>query len=225
MTQHHGSSRAEDVVAIAGGGWGTGEYSLGAATQLQLCVQVESASQELDELREMKEDVERRERAQATVIENQAKRLDELETLYKVRHPSSRRVAVPDLCIPFMSAFLSSATLSIAKAHGVSNHIGPQTDAVVRPNQALGLVPMALTTWNHMTKLCVLFCAMRNHEDGSTLATFICFESRAHHWVSELSRMPLTRHVIASAFRSSAMLDMLYLLYRRSASAGRSSST
>ena len=33
----------------------------------------------------MKEDVERRERAQATVIENQAKRLDELETLYKVR--------------------------------------------------------------------------------------------------------------------------------------------
>lgn len=35
----------------------------------------------------MKEDVERRERAQATVIENQAKRLDELETLYKV-HPN-----------------------------------------------------------------------------------------------------------------------------------------
>ncbi len=49
-------------------------------------LQVESASQELEELREMKEDVERRERAQATVIENQAKRLDELETLYKVRH-------------------------------------------------------------------------------------------------------------------------------------------
>ena len=47
-------------------------------------MQVESASQELEELREMKEDVERRERAQATVIENQAKRLDELETLYKV---------------------------------------------------------------------------------------------------------------------------------------------
>jgi len=47
-------------------------------------LQVENASQELEELREMKEDVERRERAQATVIENQAKRLDELETLYKV---------------------------------------------------------------------------------------------------------------------------------------------
>lgn len=45
---------------------------------------MENASQELEELREMKEDVERRERAQATVIENQAKRLDELETLYKV---------------------------------------------------------------------------------------------------------------------------------------------
>ena len=45
---------------------------------------MEQASQELEELREMKEDVERRERAQATVIENQAKRLDELETLYKV---------------------------------------------------------------------------------------------------------------------------------------------
>lgn len=37
----------------------------------------------------MKEDVERRERAQATVIENQAKRLDELETLYKVLFPCS----------------------------------------------------------------------------------------------------------------------------------------
>ncbi|CAK0740574.1 hypothetical protein CVIRNUC_001260 [Coccomyxa viridis] len=45
--------------------------------------EVETAGQELEELREMKEDVERRERAQATVIENQAKRLDELETLYK----------------------------------------------------------------------------------------------------------------------------------------------
>ena len=45
---------------------------------------METAGQELEELREMKEDVERRERAQATVIENQAKRLDELETLYKV---------------------------------------------------------------------------------------------------------------------------------------------
>ncbi|KAK9868430.1 hypothetical protein WJX84_002910 [Apatococcus fuscideae] len=40
-------------------------------------------STELVELRELREDVERRERAQAAVIENQAKRLDELETLYK----------------------------------------------------------------------------------------------------------------------------------------------
>lgn len=38
---------------------------------------------ELIALREMKEDVERRERAQADVIANQAKRLDELEHLYK----------------------------------------------------------------------------------------------------------------------------------------------
>ena len=52
---------------------------------LLACAQVEQASQELEELREMKEDVERRERAQAAVIEHQAKRLDELETLYKVR--------------------------------------------------------------------------------------------------------------------------------------------
>jgi hypothetical protein len=35
---------------------------------------------ELEELREMKEDVERRERAQATVIESQAKRLDQVRT-------------------------------------------------------------------------------------------------------------------------------------------------
>jgi hypothetical protein len=46
--------------------------------------QVEAAGAELEELRELKEDVERRERAQAAVIEHQAKRLDELETLYKV---------------------------------------------------------------------------------------------------------------------------------------------
>jgi hypothetical protein len=39
---------------------------------------------ELEELRELKQDVERRERAQATVIENQARRLEELDTLYKV---------------------------------------------------------------------------------------------------------------------------------------------
>ncbi|KAK9831534.1 hypothetical protein WJX81_006588 [Elliptochloris bilobata] len=44
---------------------------------------VAGATAELEELREMKEDVERRERAQAAVIENQAKRLEELETLYK----------------------------------------------------------------------------------------------------------------------------------------------
>ncbi len=43
----------------------------------------------------MKEDVERRERAQATVIENQAKRLDELETLYKVC-PTSPRCVTPN---------------------------------------------------------------------------------------------------------------------------------
>jgi chromosome segregation ATPase len=54
--------------------------------------EVEQASQELEELREMKEDVERRERAQATVIENQAKRLDELETLYKVRPRSGSAI-------------------------------------------------------------------------------------------------------------------------------------
>ena len=35
----------------------------------------------------MKADIERREKAQATVIENQAKRLEELETLYKVQTP------------------------------------------------------------------------------------------------------------------------------------------
>ncbi|KAK9815534.1 hypothetical protein WJX72_005298 [[Myrmecia] bisecta] len=42
-----------------------------------------SEASELEELREMKADVERRERAQASVIESQAKRLEELETLYK----------------------------------------------------------------------------------------------------------------------------------------------
>ena len=52
-------------------------------------MQVEQASAELEELREMKEDVERRERAQAALIDNQAKRLDELETLYKAGPPAN----------------------------------------------------------------------------------------------------------------------------------------
>ena len=38
---------------------------------------------ELVELRELKEDVERRERAQAAVIESQTKRLEECEGLYR----------------------------------------------------------------------------------------------------------------------------------------------
>ncbi|KAL3130979.1 hypothetical protein ABBQ38_000302 [Trebouxia sp. C0009 RCD-2024] len=45
--------------------------------------EISTESAELEELREMKSDVERREKAQAAVLERQAKRLDELETLYK----------------------------------------------------------------------------------------------------------------------------------------------
>ena len=47
-------------------------------------LQISNESVELEELREMKSDVERREKAQAAVLERQAKRLEELETLYKV---------------------------------------------------------------------------------------------------------------------------------------------
>lgn len=47
-------------------------------------MQISTESVELEELREMKADVERREKAQAAVLERQAKRLEELETLYKV---------------------------------------------------------------------------------------------------------------------------------------------
>ena len=54
------------------------------ASQCVTMLQLSAESTELVELRELREDVERRERAQAAVIENQAKRLDELETLYKV---------------------------------------------------------------------------------------------------------------------------------------------
>ncbi len=53
-------------------------------------MQLKYEATELDELREMKADIERRDKAQALLIENQAKRLDELETLYKVwRSPHS----------------------------------------------------------------------------------------------------------------------------------------
>ena len=56
-------------------------------------MQISNESVELEELREMKADVERREKAQAAVLERQAKRLEELETLYKVSpvFNSSRR--------------------------------------------------------------------------------------------------------------------------------------
>lgn len=60
--------------------------------------QLSAESTELVELRELREDVERRERAQAAVIENQAKRLDELETLYKV-HPPADMHQVTGLCL------------------------------------------------------------------------------------------------------------------------------
>ena len=56
----------------------------------------------------MKEDVERRERAQATVIENQAKRLDELETLYKVH--------------PFHSYYLASLSASVPQGPILDAH-------------------------------------------------------------------------------------------------------
>lgn len=51
-------------------------------------LQISNESVELEELREMKADVERREKAQAAVLERQAKRLEELETLYKVSPPA-----------------------------------------------------------------------------------------------------------------------------------------
>ena len=62
-------------------------------------MQLAGATAELEELREMKEDVERRERAQAAVIENQAKRLEELETLYKARRGPAHAHA-PGPCKP-----------------------------------------------------------------------------------------------------------------------------
>lgn len=55
-------------------------------------MQISNESVELEELREMKADVERREKAQAAVLERQAKRLEELETLYKVFNSSRRKL-------------------------------------------------------------------------------------------------------------------------------------
>ena len=52
-------------------------------------LQISNESAELEELRELKADVDRREKAQAAVLERQAKRLDELEILYKVRPHSA----------------------------------------------------------------------------------------------------------------------------------------
>lgn len=45
--------------------------------------QIKMDLSELDDLREMKADVERKEKQQKVIIENQAKRLDELENLHK----------------------------------------------------------------------------------------------------------------------------------------------
>ena len=51
----------------------------------KLSLQTKTEHAELEELREMKDDVVRKERAQATIITNQARRLEELDQLYKVR--------------------------------------------------------------------------------------------------------------------------------------------
>jgi len=61
---------------------------------LSRVLQYKDEATELEELREMKADIERREKSQATVIENQAKRLEELETLYKVT-PSTPSPTTP----------------------------------------------------------------------------------------------------------------------------------
>uniref|UniRef100_A0A7S0Y9G8 Kinesin motor domain-containing protein n=1 Tax=Polytomella parva TaxID=51329 RepID=A0A7S0Y9G8_9CHLO len=45
--------------------------------------QMKNDQEELEELREMKADIERKEKQQAVIIENQARRLEELEKLYK----------------------------------------------------------------------------------------------------------------------------------------------
>lgn len=50
------------------------------------------ASKELAELRELKSDVERREKAQADLIQNQAKRLDELEKLYREESINRKKI-------------------------------------------------------------------------------------------------------------------------------------
>jgi hypothetical protein len=54
--------------------------------------QVRGDAAELEELRELRSDVERREKAQAGVIENQARRLEELEKLYKEEVLQRKRV-------------------------------------------------------------------------------------------------------------------------------------
>ena len=61
---------------------------LGSTTLLLTTAEAQLAStdtmrKELAELREMREDVERREKAQAEVIANQAKKLDELDVMYR----------------------------------------------------------------------------------------------------------------------------------------------
>lgn len=48
---------------------------------------------ELEELRELRSDINRKERAHADLIQNQAKRLDELETLYKEEQVRAHRAA------------------------------------------------------------------------------------------------------------------------------------
>ena len=50
------------------------------------------ASKELQELRELKSDVERREKAQADLIQNQAKRLEELEKLYREENIQRKKI-------------------------------------------------------------------------------------------------------------------------------------
>eukprot|EP00798_Chlamydomonas_sp_ICE-L_P009529 gene9529-12468_t len=94
----------------------------------------------LGELRELKEDVERKEKQQAMIIENQAKRLEELEKLFKDEQVARKRYfnMMEDMKVLVVAALSNPDELTVMHAASAGSQKEYGFDQVVRFHPGLG---------------------------------------------------------------------------------------
>ena len=81
---------------------------------------------ELEELRELKDDIERREKAQAVIVENQAKRLEQVRPRwFSCSHPEC---TFPSLCSGTASAIAATGLTLISSSVLNIHHAGCAVD-------------------------------------------------------------------------------------------------